>query len=193
MKTLELAASEEKKLFFLFEDTQEGNGSIAELNEAYGFDVFFIRDLHAKIYLSEREALICSMNLYNYSKENNYEIGYSIRNTLELKEISQDFIIGEMLKTGVANILRGRYYNEFSENKPSSENQFVSNSLTSAFCIRCQKQIPYDTQRPLCPKCFETWNEFQDPYYGERYCHKCGVEGYASYAKPLCRDCWTKS
>lgn len=35
----------------------------------------FCKDLHAKCYLNEREALLTSMNLYEFSQQNNYGIG----------------------------------------------------------------------------------------------------------------------
>lgn len=35
----------------------------------------FCKDLHAKCYLNEKEAIITSMNLYEYSQINNYEMG----------------------------------------------------------------------------------------------------------------------
>ena len=35
----------------------------------------FCKDLHAKCYLNEKEALLTSMNLYEFSQVNNYEMG----------------------------------------------------------------------------------------------------------------------
>ncbi|MHC1754362.1 MAG: phospholipase D family protein [Methanosarcina sp.] len=35
----------------------------------------FCKDLHAKCYLNENEAIVTSMNLYEYSQVNNYEMG----------------------------------------------------------------------------------------------------------------------
>ena len=37
----------------------------------------FLSDLHAKCYMNENEALVTSMNLYEYSQVNNYEMGIS--------------------------------------------------------------------------------------------------------------------
>lgn len=38
-------------------------------------DILFKENLHAKCYLNEHTALICSMNLHAYSEVNNYEMG----------------------------------------------------------------------------------------------------------------------
>ena len=38
-------------------------------------DILFKENLHAKCYLNEHAALICSMNLHAYSEVNNYEMG----------------------------------------------------------------------------------------------------------------------
>jgi hypothetical protein len=41
-------------------------------------DILFKDNLHAKCYMNEQTALICSMNLYEYSEVNNYEMGVII-------------------------------------------------------------------------------------------------------------------
>ena len=43
-----------------------------------GLEIGWIENLHAKCYLNENEALITSMNLYQFSMENNYEIRNSV-------------------------------------------------------------------------------------------------------------------
>jgi len=108
-KILELAASDEKKLFFLFRDNQRNNPDVLALNSYFGFDVFFINSLHAKIYINEKQALISSMNLFDYSKENNFETGYQITSSFECKTITTNVILGELLKTWVDDKLYGRY------------------------------------------------------------------------------------
>ena len=43
----------------------------------------FCKDLHAKCYLNEREALLTSMNLYEFSQQNNYEMGILVSHRSE--------------------------------------------------------------------------------------------------------------
>lgn len=45
------------------------------LNSQTNVNLFPIENLHAKIYLNEEQAIITSMNLYEYSQINNHEIG----------------------------------------------------------------------------------------------------------------------
>lgn len=52
-------------------------------------------------------------------------------------------------------------------------------------------EIEYDIDRPLCEKCFESWRRYAKPEYKELLCHDCGNERATSYAKPLCRTCFT--
>ena len=42
----------------------------------------FCKNLHAKCYLNENEALVTSMNLYEFSQVNNYEMGLLISDSL---------------------------------------------------------------------------------------------------------------
>ena len=45
------------------------------LFEAGGLTRIFVKDLHSKCYLNEKKALVTSMNLYEYSQNNNEEMG----------------------------------------------------------------------------------------------------------------------
>ena len=45
------------------------------LFEARGVTKIFVKDLHSKCYLNEDKALVTSMNLYEYSQNNNEEMG----------------------------------------------------------------------------------------------------------------------
>ncbi len=56
----------------LSKDTQRQLKSFKNLN------LYFLKDLHAKCYLNELEGIITSMNLYEYSQVNNWELGLLI-------------------------------------------------------------------------------------------------------------------
>ena len=45
------------------------------LHELKNLELHFSENLHAKIYLNEKELIIGSMNLYDYSEKNNREAG----------------------------------------------------------------------------------------------------------------------
>ena len=70
---------------------------------------------------------------------------------------------------------------------PKAESKQAS---AKGFCIRRREEgIPYDLDRPLCPKCFRDWNKFKHPYFPEKHCHRCGKKSKTSFAKPLCPSC----
>lgn len=75
--------------------TKSGNSKLDELTIIYGKDelkkselewmqginnltILEKKNLHAKCYLNEQRAVICSMNLYEYSQQNNIEMGILI-------------------------------------------------------------------------------------------------------------------
>jgi len=204
VKALELAAVEEKRIFFLFRDDQHENRDIRALNEEFGFDVFFIKNLHAKLYLNEREGLISSMNLYDYSKENNFEIAYKITSSHEAREIAKSVILGEMLKVWATGCLRGRYIaelenDEFEPGRPKKKaiSQAYNNANThsnrhqeDAYCIRCRERIPGNVNKPYCQGDFQVWSQYQNYEYVESYCHRCGKPSETSMGKPLCYECF---
>ena len=56
----------------------------------------YFKDLHAKCYLNEKEAIVTSMNLYDFSQVNNYEMGIYIdkNSDKELYDILSDASVG---------------------------------------------------------------------------------------------------
>lgn len=68
------AVSKVVKLCFIYGKTDlqfNQDKLIKDLN----CDILYKENLHAKCYLNEQSALICSMNLHAYSEVNNYEMG----------------------------------------------------------------------------------------------------------------------
>ena len=71
----------------------------------------FCKDLHAKCYLNESEAIVTSMNLYEYSQINNYEMGISVTKDEDSKlysdiydEARRLFRISEEIKVTVEKV-----------------------------------------------------------------------------------------
>ena len=53
------------------------------LNESiidYSTEIFDVPTLHAKCYLNEKEAILTSLNLYEFSQQNNDEMGVYVKN-----------------------------------------------------------------------------------------------------------------
>jgi hypothetical protein len=61
------------------------------------------------------------------------------------------------------------------------------------FCIRCQKEIPFNASAPYCGECYKVWKKYENPTYQEKYCHMCGKENTSSFNKPICYDCYKQN
>ncbi len=64
------------------------------IKEIQDLKIYEKSNLHAKCYLNEDRAIICSMNLYDYSQQNNIEMGILI--TKEEDKVAYDELIDEI-------------------------------------------------------------------------------------------------
>lgn len=73
--------------------------------------IFHCKDLHAKIYINDNSCLITSMNLYDYSQINNYEVGTLIEKEKSLEQYSDTLTL-------VNRIIKGSesYYSSIKSN-----------------------------------------------------------------------------
>jgi phosphatidylserine/phosphatidylglycerophosphate/cardiolipin synthase-like enzyme len=79
-----------------------------------GIKLLFHKDLHAKCYLNEKEAIITSMNLYMFSQQNNVEMGIYIS-----KEKDEELY--KQVATEVDRIKRGSEHRTISVQKVEKE------------------------------------------------------------------------
>ena len=49
----------------------------------YSIQIFDVPTLHAKCYINEHEAILTSLNLYEFSRQNNEEMGIYVKNQSE--------------------------------------------------------------------------------------------------------------
>ncbi len=64
--------------------------------------ILALDNLHAKCYLNENSAIITSMNLYQFSERNNYEMGVKIEKNVEKEQYDQLFdYVSIMLRESV--------------------------------------------------------------------------------------------
>lgn len=164
----------------------------------------YCKNLHAKCFLNESEALITSMNLYEFSQVNNEEMGILVKKADD-PDLYADIYeeAGRLIR--ISEEVRVEVQIVPPEPKPKAAAKKVTAkpvpakkpvkkaSVVEGHCIRCGTNIPFSVQKPLCDKDYRTWARYEDPDYGEDYCHSCGREHETSYAKPLCRPCWTKN
>jgi hypothetical protein len=152
--------------------------------------VGYVDRLHAKMYLSEHEAIITSMNLVESSALNSVEIAVHIEQAYAAKEYRQaKRICDDLLKTAAAGrATRSGGGEAYVRSAPAAVST-ARRRRKHGFCIRCSESIDFDAEKPLCEDCFKVWARYKNPEYEENHCHACGAEAATSLQDPLCEDC----
>lgn len=155
--------------------------------------ILALDNLHAKCYLNENSAIITSMNLYQFSERNNYEMGVKIEKNAEQEQYDQLYdYVSIMLRESVKYELK-RVEKEpaIPKTKEQSHNS-QEKTRNVGYCIRCRNQMELNPNKPLCSKCYPIWAKYSDRSYPEKYCHICGKESKQSVDKPVCITCYKK-
>lgn len=170
--------------------------------------------LHAKYYANERAGILSSMNLYDYSLNNNIEFGVLVKKALlvgtsgrlerEAKIFFDDIFHNattlyakepqfdkNMLGVGkyresIVKIDKLTSIYEQSAKQHSSQSPIHING----YCIRTGCEIPFNVNRPLSDDAFSSWNKFKNPTYPEKYCHFSGETAETCYEKPILAKNW---
>ena len=152
----------------------------------------FRENLHAKCYLNENEAIVTSMNLYEFSQQNNDEMGILVSK-------HEDPALYEDIRKEAERIERGSQgvrvtvsMEQDKEAPVSKAKKVPSESSLKAFCIRCGTDIPANPAKPYCGRDFKIWNRFKNEDFEEKCCHTCGKEHEATMKKPVCLSCYRK-
>jgi len=155
----------------------------------------FHEDLHAKCYVNEKQMIITSLNLYEFSMANNKEMGVLInlddpndRSLYEdaYKEIDYIDHTSERFQFNVAATKK-----ETEIKTKTSRTQKTTSG--KGHCIRCAINIKLDAEHPLCKKCYSSWKKYSKPTYQEKFCHICGERNTSSMEKPVCYSCYKKA
>ena len=156
----------------------------------------FRKNLHAKCYLNEKAALLTSMNLYEYSQQNNDEMGilvsYKEDEGLynEINEYVRRIMRGsEEIRITVAKVEATEGSKKDTGAKKTRKETRPPNA---GFCIRCKTDLPANPTQPYCKRCYASWKRYENKTYEEQHCHTCGNEHKATLLKPLCSACYSK-
>lgn len=156
----------------------------------------FCNNLHAKCYLNESEALITSMNLYEFSQVNNEEMGILISKAEDAalyasvyEDVMRLFRISQEIRVTVEQVVK---QNTDAEVKVRPSGPVKVAVPEKGVCIRCKRDLKTDPTHPYCKDCYGTWKQFENPDYGEKFCHLCGKSNDSTIRKPACRDCYAK-
>jgi phosphatidylserine/phosphatidylglycerophosphate/cardiolipin synthase-like enzyme len=172
------------------------------LAEQVGIRTSLCKNLHAKCYLNESEAIITSMNLYEFSQMNNNEMGVHLTKTDDTdlykaayEEVQRLLTISEEIMVTVRTVApAGR---EKPERKAVEARTAApkGNGKPKGFCIRTGVEIPFNVERPLSYDAYKSWSKYSDPNYAEKFCHFSGEpsNGETSVAKPILKKNWAKA
>jgi hypothetical protein len=164
-------------------------------------DIYSNERVHAKCYYNETCMVITSSNLYDSSKGDNHEMGVVLNGLEEDKKAFAEainearFIIAESTQISKPNS-RITYKTPEAPKSRIEEKSPVYGGKPleeKGYCLRCGKNIPFNTDAPYCPKCYSTWEIYKDDKYEEKYCHRCGEKTDSSMKKPECTKCYKRA
>ena len=169
----------------------------------------YCANLHAKCYLSEKKALITSMNLYEFSQVNNIEMGvlvdrdedgplydaiYAEAQAILRGSDDMDVSAAVQVKNRKARTVTDRKAGrggKTEQTRPSKSSQ-AGERVHRGFCIRCRGELAADPGKPYCAGCFKSWARYKNKVYKENHCHLCGKDHDATLQHPVCRPCFKR-
>ena len=145
----------------------------------------YCKNLHAKCYLNENEALLTSMNLYEFSQVNNNEMGILISREEEPALYRE---VWEEAQRIVRVSVGPEDEDEDEECPPDLE------PPQSGFCIRCKRLDSTQSGSTVLQTLLHNLEAIhKNEEYEENYCHICGEEYKTTKSKPACRKPATRS
>ena len=177
----------------------------------------FCRTLHAKCYLNEKRALLTSMNLYEYSQVNNYEMGILVSREEDpelydgiYEDARRILRASDEVRTAPSQAADAGTGPQSPAPKPPAAKAPtartqparppgqrtppapVASAPAEGFCIRCRASIPANPTQPYCSRCYGNWKRYGNKEYSEKHCHICGKDHTATLLKPACLACFRK-
>lgn len=178
--------------------------------------------LHAKYYANDGSGLLSSMNLYDYSQNNNIEFGIftiqSFTNKITGRGLDNDafYYFQEIALKSETQFERVPKYQDGSDktyihsetivdelskvfgltpDSLSESNEQQAKDVDIGYCIRTGEKIPFNPDRPFCDAAFELWSKYKNENYQEQYCHYSGERsnGETSKARPILIKNWAKA
>lgn len=154
------------------------------------------KHLHSKCYLNESQAIICSMNLYEFSQVNNDEMGILISKADDpdlyesaYKETTRLLLHAEEVMITTEGVKQLVTIAPILKDRPKKA------KLQPGYCIRTGVEIPFDMEKPMSFDAYKKWNKYADPSYPEKFCHFSGEpsKGETSVNSPILRKNWKKA
>jgi hypothetical protein len=193
-RTFEKAAAAGTRISVFLRDEAKNRTAAKSLADAYGFEVYLIRDLHTKLYVNESRAIIGSMNLYDASQKRNFELAAVVTNSSDAKRIVAEIVHGDLLAVTPSAHIPGGFSNAVLAERERLEG-LQTKFASQGFCVQCGESIDLEPKaNPTivrCRKCYFSRPDSNPAKTLTKRCHKCG-EPYdgtlASPLHPVCRD-----
>ncbi|NMA23749.1 MAG: hypothetical protein GX938_09630 [Spirochaetales bacterium] len=172
------------------------------LESQIGVRTSICKNLHAKCYLNEKEAIITSMNLYEFSQAHNNEMGIYItkENDAELydatfEEVRRLLTISEEIRVTVKKVTADTPAKTETKKTETQPKKDKSTTKNTGYCIRTGVEIPFNVEKPMCYEAYKSWSKYGDPDYPEKFCHFSGEpsNGETSVSKPILHKNWKKA
>ncbi|RZK04213.1 MAG: hypothetical protein EOO46_17100 [Flavobacterium sp.] len=155
----------------------------------------FCKDLHAKCYLNENEAIITSMNLYAFSQVNNNEMGIHVDKTTDAELYRDIFDEAQRLIRISDEIIVTVEKAPGKEKVISKADTRSSNKKQSGYCIRTGVEIDFNIEKPMSYDAYKSWIKYGHPDYPEKFCHFSGEasNGDTCVLRPILKKNWNKA
>ena len=146
-----------------------------------GVHCYEVKNLHTKLYFSNKSAIMTSMNLYEHSAKENEEIGLYTEDDELLKQFQSYY---KDLKNRSKEIKL-----PLSEKIKDKIDEYLYVDETKGCCIRCEDTIEHNLKRPMCINCYNQWKEYKEYGGKEKYCHGCSDKSSTTMQVPICNKC----
>lgn len=191
---------------------------LAFFKEFQNVGIFYQENLHAKYYANENKSILSSINLHEYSMNNNIEVGVLLERKLfgfggdssqdsevfdyfdKIIQKSQSIFIKEIKKKKIfLGLFEKNIGSHVIEDKRKTSSQSNSTEIRTekkiGFCIRTGKEIPFNPKSPFSNEAYKSWSTYKKDDYPEKYCHFSGEpsNGETSMAKPILMKNWSKA
>ena len=185
LERLKEASDRGVKITIVYGKSDLNSSERKSLEDIRNVELYFLENLHAKCYFNEDKLIVTSMNMYAFSEKTNREMGI-------LFDRKKDFEIFDQAVNETLSIVKAA-----KEIKLNGNLYFVKEFSKSAvvrpktgFCIRCEADIKFNPESPYCYSCFSIWKQFENYFYEENVCHRCGKEESSCMDKPECKRCY---
>lgn len=172
------------------------------LESQIGIRTSLCKNVHAKCYLNESEAIITSMNLYEFSQQNNNEMGIHFSKAQDpdlyndtLEEANRLLTISEEIRVTVKKVTADTP-SRTTKNPLDVKMTVAKSAIPEAgYCIRTGVSIPFNVEKPMTYDSFKSWSKYGDVEYPEKYCHFSGElsNGETSVSRPILKKNWKKA